>query len=91
MKKTGKWIPYLVFIGARGMKVYSKDVVKPPLTPPDAVFPVVWTILYTFMGIGAGRIYKKSRPGHFPGGGNPRGALGLWWGYLNAGVWRLNG
>lgn len=65
MKKTGKWIPYLVFIGAafgagflsyvlsaRGMKVYSKDVVKPPLTPPDAVFPIVWTILYAFMGIG---------------------------------------
>ena len=95
MKKTGKWIPYLFFIGAafgagflsyvlsaRGMKVYSKDVVKPPLTPPDTVFPIVWTILYAFMGIGAGRIYKKSRPGHFPGGGNPRGALGLWWGQL---------
>ena len=24
---------------------------KPPLTPPDFIFPIVWTILYTLMGI----------------------------------------
>ena len=24
---------------------------KPPLTPPGIVFPIVWTILYTLMGI----------------------------------------
>ena len=25
---------------------------KPPLSPPAIVFPIVWTILYTLMGIG---------------------------------------
>ena len=24
---------------------------QPPLTPPDILFPIVWTILYTLMGI----------------------------------------
>ena len=32
-------------------------VLKPPLTPPAVVFPVVWTILFTLMGISASRIY----------------------------------
>ena len=31
---------------------------KPPLTPPGWIFPVVWTILYTLMGISAYLIYK---------------------------------
>lgn len=26
---------------------------KPPLSPPGIVFPIVWSILYTFMGVGA--------------------------------------
>lgn len=26
---------------------------KPPLSPPGIVFPIVWSILYLFMGIGA--------------------------------------
>ena len=30
---------------------------KPMLTPPDAVFPIVWTILYIFMGLSIGLIY----------------------------------
>ena len=32
---------------------------KPPLTPPAAVFPVVWTILYSFMGISAALVAGK--------------------------------
>ena len=31
-------------------------LVKPPLTPPQWVFPVVWTILYLLMGYAAYRI-----------------------------------
>ena len=27
------------------------DIVKPPLSPPGIVFPIVWTILYILMGI----------------------------------------
>ena len=27
------------------------DMVKPPLSPPSYIFPIVWTILYILMGI----------------------------------------
>jgi len=30
---------------------------QPPLSPPGWVFPVVWAILYTLMGISTARIY----------------------------------
>ncbi|WP_352399539.1 TspO/MBR family protein [Anaerotignum sp.] len=30
---------------------------QPPLSPPSWVFPVVWTILYILMGIGAAIVY----------------------------------
>ncbi|HIR58465.1 MAG TPA: tryptophan-rich sensory protein [Candidatus Onthousia excrementipullorum] len=33
-----------------GYMDYS-DMVKPPLSPPGIVFPIVWTILYILMGI----------------------------------------
>lgn len=36
--------------------IYSQAIVKPPLAPPNAVFPVAWTILYALMGIGLARI-----------------------------------
>ncbi len=39
-----------------GMDDY-KQAVKPALTPPDIVFPIVWTILYALMGISAARIW----------------------------------
>jgi len=38
------------------MSIYS-TIVQPPFTPPSVVFPVVWTILFTLMGISAARIY----------------------------------
>lgn len=28
-----------------------QDMVKPPLSPPGIIFPIVWTILYILMGI----------------------------------------
>ena len=34
---------------------------KPPLTPPEIVFPIVWTILFILMGISAGRVWIASR------------------------------
>lgn len=34
-----------------------KTLVKPPLSPPGWVFPIVWTILFILMGISAYLIY----------------------------------
>lgn len=34
------------------MDVY-KDVNQPPFSPPSALFPIMWTILYILMGISA--------------------------------------
>ncbi len=47
-------IPLLVgglsSILAGGMEAFE-NFNPPPLTPPDIVFPIVWSILYTLMGI----------------------------------------
>lgn len=48
-------IPLLVgaassLISGGGMETFQR-VVRPPLAPPGWLFPVVWTILYTLMGI----------------------------------------
>lgn len=43
-------------ITSSNMDIFD-TVLKPPLTPPAVVFPVVWTILFTLMGISAARIY----------------------------------
>ena len=40
------------------MDIYS-DIVQPPLAPPAILFPIVWTILYTLMGIGAALVWIK--------------------------------
>ena len=36
-------------------------LIKPPLSPPGWLFPVVWTILFTLMGISAAIVYTKNR------------------------------
>lgn len=41
------------------MDIY-KEIVKPPLSPPSIVFPIVWTILFTLMGISAAMIYNNT-------------------------------
>lgn len=40
-----------------GTAVYAQTIMKPPLSPPGWVFPVVWTLLYALMGIGAAKVY----------------------------------
>ena len=68
MKKTWKtyllWILLAEAVGGlsgwltrAGTKAYSQTIIQPPLSPPGWVFPVVWTILFALMGIGAARIY----------------------------------
>jgi tryptophan-rich sensory protein len=39
-----------------GMESFGETVTQPPLSPPMVVFPIVWSILYALMGIGATRI-----------------------------------
>ena len=70
-----KWKPYLISMGLAlgvgtlsgllsmgGMRGYESMVTKPALTPPGWLFPIVWTILYSLMGIGAAMVYLKGKP-----------------------------
>lgn len=43
-------------LSREGIAAYSATADKPGLTPPAILFPVVWTILYALMGIGAARV-----------------------------------
>ena len=45
----------------KGMPYYQMQE-KPFFTPPDIVFPIVWTILYIFMGISAARVKQSNDP-----------------------------
>lgn len=68
--KTRTWKPYLLWtvlaeaVGAlsgwltrEGMRLFKAETLKPPLTPPSFVFPVVWALLFALMGAGAARVY----------------------------------
>ena len=61
---------YLAFIGIteavgflsgwlsrEGTEIFGQTAAQPPLSPPAWVFPVVWTILYALMGVGAARVW----------------------------------
>ncbi|MFZ7132254.1 MAG: TspO/MBR family protein [Eubacteriales bacterium] len=47
------------------------DYVQPSITPPDFVFPMVWTILYILMGIASYRVWRNRSN----------------WNYSNKGMW----
>ena len=68
MKRTWKayafWILLAEGVGAlsgwlsrTGMKIYESTIVQPPQSPPSWLFPIVWSILYALMGIGAARVW----------------------------------
>lgn len=66
----GFWIVLTEAVGGaaalltrKGMEYYRQQVVKPPLSPPPIVFPVVWSVLYALMGIGMARIVLSDRSG----------------------------
>ena len=50
------------FLGSRFTSSSTRsawyDRVKPSFTPPAAVFPVVWTVLYILMAVVLGRAFK---------------------------------
>ena len=66
MKKRNSYIFFIAvslltgalsaLITRSNMNLFSK-IIQPALTPPSVVFPVVWTILFTLMGISAARIF----------------------------------
>ena len=79
MKKT--WMTYAFWIllsevvgAASGllsmdcMRSFSETVAQPPLSPPGFLFPIVWTVLYALMGIGAARASMAA-----PSAGRSRG------------------
>ena len=43
-----------------GTALYGQIIIQPPLAPPAWLFPVVWTILYALMGIGAGLVSAQT-------------------------------
>lgn len=45
------------WLTANSAEVY-KNLIQPPLAPPSAVFPVVWTILFALMGISSFLVYN---------------------------------
>ena len=56
-------IPLLVggiagFLTRTGTQNYA-IMTKPPFSPPGVLFPIVWTILYTLMGISSYLIWTK--------------------------------
>lgn len=45
------------------MDIYDR-IITPPLAPPGFLFPIVWTVLYTLMGISSARIYLEEKEGN---------------------------
>ena len=43
-------------------KMTNPELAQPPLSPPAWLFPVVWTILFTLMGISAARVWLSDCP-----------------------------
>ena len=78
-KVYASWILFTEAVGGLsgwltrdGMKLYAAAIDKPPLSPPGIVFPIVWSILFALMGIGAARIYLS------PASGERTKALGIY-------------
>ena len=60
------------FLSRNGMQEFQTSVLKPPLTPPPILFPIVWTILYVLMGLGAALVAQS------PSGRSQRTALRIY-------------
>ncbi len=46
------------FFTKDNMNIYE-ELIVPNIAPPALVFPIVWTVLYTLMGISSAMIYSK--------------------------------
>ena len=86
-KNTGKkkWTKYLAFIllteavGAlagiltKGSMPAYEQLLRPALTPPSVVFPIVWAVLFALLGIGTARVWLA------PPSKYRRAALAVFW------------
>ena len=52
---------FSAWLTQNGMKLYKTQTVKPPLSPPAIVFPIVWSVLYALMGIGMSRVVLSAK------------------------------
>ncbi len=43
------------------MDIYSQ-IVRPPLSPPGVLFPIVWTVLYALMGVSLYFVWNSEAP-----------------------------
>jgi tryptophan-rich sensory protein len=41
------------------------EIAKPGFTPPNAVFPVAWTVIFALMAIAGWQAWRRSAPGEF--------------------------
>lgn len=51
-----------------GMAYFQAETVHPPLTPPQWLFPVVWTALFLLMGLASYLVWKSQKVGQTTGG-----------------------
>lgn len=51
------------YFTAQGIPVWYANLVKPAWTPPNAVFPVVWNILYALMGVSLFLLWDRTPAG----------------------------
>ena len=64
--------PRAGWLSRQGIETVYPQLEKSALTPPDYIFPVVWTVLYILMGLGlALALYQ--------GGPTKTRAAALWW------------
>lgn len=66
--------PYVIFIAialgigglsaiiSMGSMDFYDQIVKPKLSPPSFLFPIVWSVLFILMGISSAMIYKAKSP-----------------------------
>ncbi len=49
------------FLTRDSMNIYE-ELMTPPLSPPGILFPIVWTILYTLMGVSSALVSTADAP-----------------------------
>ena len=49
---------FAAYLTRDNMMIYE-DIEKPFLAPPAILFPIVWTVLYILMGVGAAMVWNK--------------------------------